>query len=286
MTLRPITILAAVLAIVLSTSCEEIPVTVSTGGGGGPTSSDTIFKTVLVEDLTGVRCPNCPKGSAQLDDMVALFGGDNIIPVGIHGDFLADPLPESKFVFKNDYAKAIEESYVPFLGKPAGVFNRIKFEDELFISNADSDEWPILAERELQKVAEATIGMEHSYDAGSRRLEVDVTVTGIVDIDQGLAVSIWLTQSGMVDKQESVGEVLPDYVHKHVLLGGVTAPLGDPLVESLLADETITRSYTYTLPAEDGLWVAEDMDIISFLHNTSSGDGREVFYTVHAEVVE
>lgn len=280
-----ITIAVVVLAILIGSSCEEVPVTVATSTGGGP-ASDTIFKTVLVEDLTGVRCPNCPKGSAQLDDMVALWGEDNIIPVGIHGDFLADPLPESKFVFKNDYAKAIEESYVPFLGKPAGVFNRIKFEDEIFISNADSDEWPILAERELQRVAEATIAIEHSYDASTRQLDVDVTVTGIVDIDQGLAVSIWLTQSGMVDKQESVGEVLPEYVHKHVLIGGVTAPLGDPLVESLAADETITRSYTYTLPDEDGLWVAEDMDVVAFVHNTASGDDREVFYTVHAHVVE
>lgn len=273
-----------IASLLLFCSCEEVTVNVPLASGGG-TSSDTIFKNVLLEDLTGVRCPNCPKGSAQIEDMTALFGDDAIIPVGIHGAFLADPFPESRFAFNNSFARAVEQTFVPFLGKPAGVFNRVQFEDELFISNADSDEWPVLAERELRKVARATISIDHTYDDASRRLAIDITVTGLDDITEGLAVSVWFTQSGMVDKQESVNEVISDYVHKHVLIGGATDPLGDPLVESLARDEEITRSFNFSLPQEDGLWVPEDMDIVAFVHSTS-GDNREVYYTDHKKVVE
>lgn len=282
--MKYLAIATMVLTAVLLSSCEEVPVTVPVAGGG-PVSTDTIYKTVLLEDLTGVRCPNCPKGSAQIKDMIALFGTDNIIAVGIHGRFLAQPLTESKYDFRNDYSRALETEYGAFEGKPAAGINRIFFEEEFFLANADSDEWPIYADQELQVPARAVVDLEHTYNPTTRTVDAEVTIRAIDDIEGSVSLSIFFTQSGIIDKQESVGEVIEDYQHDHVLIGGMTAPLGDAVVASMTAGEEIMRSYSTTLEAEAGLWVAEDMDVIAFIHSSAAGS-KEVFYATHAHVVE
>ena len=270
--------------IMLLIACEEQPIIITPGGGGGQTS-DTIFKPILVEDLTGVRCPNCPNGTEKLNELLAVFGKDRIIPIGVHGFFLAAPLEGSKYTFQNPFAFSLERS-MSFRGKPAAAFNRVMFEDSEFLAVDEVERWTILAERELTRPAEMTLDFEHTFNNDTRSLTVNASVKGISDVDRVLGVSVFLTQNGLIDKQEDNGRVILDYEHNHVLLGALTPIEGQLLSQSgISSSEELSVTITGTLQEDTGLWHAEDMDVVVFVH-TESASTREVYFVKQKKLIE
>ena len=69
-----------ILIIMSLSRCEEKMVIIP------PYEPPTGNKVVLVEDLTGARCPNCPVGSAKLELLEEKYN-HKIVIVGIHGSF-------------------------------------------------------------------------------------------------------------------------------------------------------------------------------------------------------
>ena len=269
---------------VLLFACEEQPIII-TPATGGEQSTDTIFKPILVEDLTGVRCPNCPNGTEKLNELVAVYGKDRIIPIGVHGFFLAAPLEGSKYTFQNPFAFSLERS-MSFRGKPAAAFNRVMFEDSEFLAVDEVERWTILAERELTRPAEMTLDFDHTYNSATRSLTVDASVMGLSDVDRILGVSVFLTQNGLIDKQEDNGRVILDYEHNHVLLGALTPIEGQLLSETGIAKgNELSVTITGALQEDTGLWHAEDMDVVVFVH-TESSSTREVYFVKQKKLIE
>jgi len=227
-------------------SCEEVPVVVPMGGtGGGPTGpgEDTTLKVVLLQELTGVKCPNCPTGAAEAARLLDDFG-EQLVVVAIHGNFLTTPLPESQYDFRTDFSRAIENA-TPFLGKPAAAINRRLFNGPPFLAY-DVDDWETLIQQELESPAEIKIEIDLSEDGNNLNVEVDFTP--LVDLAGGYNFAIALTQGEIEDVQEENGNIIEDYNHEHVLRHMFTAPLGDILGSDLLEGETITQSYSFPIP--------------------------------------
>jgi len=88
----------------------------------------TSGKVVLVEELTGVSCPNCPAGSARLEGMLQTFP-NNLVVVGIHGGFLAEPVSDSKYDLRSDAGVHLDQFLKDYLGKPSAYFNRLRYEE-------------------------------------------------------------------------------------------------------------------------------------------------------------
>ena len=226
-------------------SCDEIPVVVPMGqtGGGGPTPADSTVRVVLMQELTGVKCPNCPTGAAEAKRLLDVYG-EQLVVMAIHGDFLTSPLPESLYDFRTDFSRTIENN-TPFLGKPAAAINRRSFNGPPFLAY-DVDDWETLIQQELEETAVIKIEMEAKEEGGI--LTVDIDFTPIVDLEGGYNFAVAITQSQIVDVQEENGNIIEDYEHEHVLRHMFTAPLGDILGLDLAAGESINRNYTFTIP--------------------------------------
>ena len=48
------------------------------------TGENAIYKNILIEDFTGQRCVNCPKGSQAIEQLQESDFGSRIVAVGIH----------------------------------------------------------------------------------------------------------------------------------------------------------------------------------------------------------
>ncbi len=251
-------------------SCEEVMVNVP-----DPKPPET-EKIVLVEELTGATCPNCPKGAAALESILEFFEG-SVVAVGIHGVQQAAPVPNlSKYDFRNPAAVELEESFAPFLGKPSAVINRVKFDDQQFVAITGTDVWSNYVEQELQRASELNLFIAADYDTNTRAIDIEVTVNGVRDLVGDYLITVLITQSHIIDAQEDVSEIIEEFEFNHVLMDAVTDPLGDPFRTEITPGEIITQNYTYTLPEEDGLWVAEDMEIVAFVHNVDVDDSRVI----------
>jgi len=247
-------------------SCEEQPVIIP------EMTVPVTDKVVLLEELTGVRCPNCPKGVATVEAIQAQFPG-KVISYGIHGNQLTKPHDDSKYDFRYPDAIELEETLKPFFGKPAAAINRKLFDGEPFISSIAVDLWASFVEEELQKEQEVNIIIDVAYDESERSVDINVGVSTITNIPGDLNLHVSVTESHLIDPQDDINVTIPDFEHNHVLKEILTQLSGDNLGTDLNANDNVTRAYTYTIPDENnGEWIPDNMEVIVFV-TSSDADG-------------
>ncbi len=259
-------IIVFAIAMVTVFSCNEIMLNID----------DAVIpdsgRIVLIEELTGASCPNCPKGSASIENILALRPG-RVAVVGIHGDFLAQPISgKSKYDFRNQKAKDLENWFKPWYGKPAATTNRILTEDDqepYAISSPDL--WLAEVDKELQKPHQMNIFLALDYNAGTRKIDLDVSVIPLVDLGGNYNISVYLTESNIIDAQSNGSVYIEDYKHKHVLMDMLTRFDGDSFGTDLKANEVIKKKYSYILPVREGLFKAENMEVVVMVSKNRPG---------------
>lgn len=233
-------------------------------------------KVVLVEELTGVRCPNCPAGSARLASILSLYP-DNMVVVGVHGTDLTKPLDESKFDFRNQDAIDLENFLKPYLGKPAAYFNRVFFDElEGDWGNSFNGQWEGYFERELEKPQVLELTITKTYDPLTRLLEITVGALALEDLNGEFKLTIMLTEGEIEDAQDDQNTIIEEYIHEHVLREIITNFDGDQFADKLEKNKPVAKTYTYTIPTdENGLWNDEHIEVVAFIANTE-GSSEEV----------
>lgn len=256
-------ILLLFLVMMMFSSCEETMVMIP--------DNDPIVteKTVLIEDLTGVQCPNCPKGTAAIDFILEAFGA-NVMAIGIHGTLQAEPIPnESKYDFRNPFAQELEEFHKPWFGKPTALINRVKFDGEINIGVINIDLWFGLVEQELNRDNKVNVLLSKEYNEATNTISIEATIIPIEDIDGEYRVSVFVTESDIEDPQETQTEIIEDYIHNHVLRHMMTNVEGDVIGDDLKEGEIIKRNFSYEI---DESFNTDHMDVIVSVHKGSSSD--------------
>lgn len=252
-------------------SCQEKMVTIPIFE---PPVTDKI---VLIEEMTGVKCSQCPAGSVILQELIAQYDG-NLIGVAIHGPLLAEPIEgDSRYDFRVDHAIDLE-TYYAIQGKPSAVIDRVRFFlDEGFddISYITPSTWDGFIKQEFERDQEMFVTPVVTFDPETRIANITVTAKALEDISGDFSLSVMIAESHILDAQFLPSSTDLEYEHNHVLRDMATSTFGDAWFTSLGADETITKEFTYTVPDEEnGLWKAQDIEIIAFVENVSTDDGR------------
>ncbi len=264
-------------------SCEEIPPLVT--GSMGPVEPPAVSeqkRQVLVEEFTGVRCVNCPAGSAIIEDLL-VANSPQLIAVSIHAGDFSIPYSQSLYDFTTTEGSSIL-SYVgePF-GYPTAVVNRKKFDGEFDLQLGQA-QWAGFVLQEKAPDPVVKIDIEPSFDAASRDLQVKVKLFVQEEIaEPDVRLSIMITESGIQDYQLTPAspDPKPDYVHKHVLRGMLTPYDGVPLTETLSAGAVVSKTFDYVLPAG---WKEENCKVIAFI--SLAGEKKDVLQAHEVEVIE
>lgn len=266
--------------IFLYSSCDEIM----------PEIADPIIpetsKVVLLEELTGASCPNCPKGTAAVEAIIAKFPG-KVAAVAIHGAFLAQPTSKSKFDFRNPKAAALENWMKPWIGKPAAAVNRIDLQnvDEKY-ATVSTGIWQSKVEEELQTPLQLSLFFNVKYDKTSREVDIDLTGVPLENLPGNYNVTIYLTESHVIDAQTNVSVVIEDYEHNHVLRDIITKFDGDAFGTDLQKDKPIKKNYKYTLPSSPaGLWIPENMEVVVAIHHSDT-ENKSVLQAAYKHIIE
>ncbi len=263
--------LALITIVLLMSGCTETMVVIP------ELTNECTEKVILIEELTGVSCPNCPKGTEAVDDILALFPG-SVVVVGIHGDFLSEPKSDSKYDFRSEQAKAVEDFLKPWLGKPTATVDRFPFPDlpEGDISLINTSQWLSRVEQRCQTPQSLDIQIGTDYDEETRQATITVTTTGMVPLEGELRMNLFITESHLIDPQDAGGlgqGIIADYEHNHVLKDMLSELTGDFLVSDLSINQEVVKTYTYEMPAENnGEWLIENMEVVAFV--TEGGQTR------------
>ena len=206
----------------------------------------------LLEHFTSANCNQCPMGMKYiveyLDRQTTPY-----IWVSHHAVYGTDEytIPASN---------AIAMNYLGMNTVPSVVFNRSKQDGLMVIGAWDIENLVV----EDDTVAEASVMIEHQYDAATRRL--DVTVSGQVANSERTKylLSILIKENGLVGKQEDAycswkGAKWQEYMHPRVVRDMVTAILGDTVK---VENQAYHYSTSYVLDKE---WVAENCCVVAYL---------------------
>ena len=206
----------------------------------------------LLEHFTSANCNQCPMGMKYiveyLDKQTTPY-----IWVSHHAVYGTDEytIPEGN---------AIAMNFFGMNTVPSVVFNRTK-QDGLLVMGAWSIENLVVKD---DTVAEASVLIDHEFDAVTRRL--DVTVSGqVANTDRKeYLLSILIKENGLVGRQEDAycswkGAKWKEYMHPRVVRDFVTATFGDTV-------KVENQAYSYTTSyVVDDEWVAENCCVVAYL---------------------
>jgi len=264
------------LAIICCFSCvENMPVV-------PPPPNFDGAKKVLVEEFTGVGCVQCPEGSAELENLLGIFG-ENLVVVSIHAGDFVNPLPESTMSFKTDEGEAL----INYLGNPpfypSAVIGRKDFDGGNYRLQYGRNKWAGFIAQELEEELKISVNIVKNYDPVTRELQVQVSGIALKDITGDLRLTIMVSESNIVNAQldSNQGGLVVDYVHKHAFRTTMTNFDGDGLGDKLDEGENYDVTKTMTLPDE---WVPENCEVIAFVHLINGPEDKQVLQVESAHV--
>ncbi len=275
--------LAVPAALLLLASCQEKGPLIDFG----PKASDTTYaaavespqqRVVLIEEFTGVTCPQCPAGHEVLKNILAANPGQVAI-LGIQPIGNAQSRPFDRDGVKTRHDNRTQAGtdigsaiYGGIASLPQAGFDRISDAgavSALFLRS----EWPSRVDARKVVATKANITIRSSYNSSNRQAAITVRVayTGAVSMPQKLSVAI--TEDKIIDVQELA--VSPghedNYEHEHVLRDVLTTSTGSSILSGMStipAGQVYERTFTYTIPEE---WNPDNCNVVAFVANSDPG---------------
>lgn len=218
----------------------------------------------LIEEFTGIQCPNCPDGHAIANMLTALHPED-VYTVAVHAGYFANPGPAQPN-FITETGTAIHD-YFGVYSYPCGDVNRHDYGSGTILGRAN---WGAACREALKNVSPVNLWSASSYDPTSKKLTVDVEAYLTDNMDDP-RLTVWLLQSEILGPQ-SGGGLGEEYPHRHMLRAKLTDDdFGDALGKNAKG-EYFSRSIEYDLPEEiNGVAVnPADIHLLCFV---SESDG-------------
>ena len=245
-------------------------------------------KTMLLEDVSGVKCVNCPDAAVVARGIMNAFPGRafNIVmhpAIAALGSFV-DPINKEGYLSKYDFRTQDAADLLELVGIPGalprGLINRRLFSGKTS-RLLGREEWYVRAEEELQTPTPVNIELENEYNAAKGTGIITITLKYTQTLTDKHYLSIALVEDSLVDVQEYQDpqtfqvKYNPDYVHMHVLRDIITSATGDPVTElknALTPGRVFIKQYAYKTKVSDKI----DVDpvhakLLVFVHKDASG---------------
>lgn len=237
-----------------------------------------VGRAVLIEDLTGQRCINCPTGTDIINGIIQTYGEDNVIAVGIHSGPLGFTGNSKRVGLMTDTG---DEYYTYWangtnLGQPSAIFNRKKGPSDN-LNNWAAEVGLIISEK-----ANLSVNIANAYDAKKRELTTKVGAFGVNGTVNG-KLQVWIVEDGIKAMQMMPdGSANQEYIHNHVFRAAVNGTWGEEV--TVKEGETTSKDYSYVLPET---WNAENISVVAFVYNKSGVENVAKKHIVeHEEEIE
>lgn len=268
-------ILAILSVVVFLSACEEIPPAIDFSVPYK--TKDTTYivasvpaaqhKAVLIEDITGVRCINCPQAAAKAKEIITEKTEDSVVAMALYINQLANfTTPWDGYPLLNT---AIASNIVDFYGIPSGLpsgyVDRAVYAPQTVRFYAYTT-WKNLVNQRLKLPTPVNIDIQRSLVNRQLTVNLKLQYTATVNTDQKYA--LYLIEDGIVSKQ--TGATDPEnYVHNHALRYAFGNPLGNALTASLVPGRTFDKELEYTIPAEYNI---DNCRLVCVITDVSSGE--------------
>ena len=244
--------------------------------GGAPGETPVaVVKNVLLEDYTGVRCPNCPEAGELALDIQEQYG-HQVIVLSVHAGSLSAPQPGNFPDFLTNEGTTWY-THFGFTANPIGTINR-----KLNGSSVEFNkpEWAEAVATAVTEEAVLDMTPTVEYNDANRALKVNIDSKALVELPDTYSLVVCIMEDSIVGKQliNGVG-LVEDYMHRHVFRGTINGAWGEEInTEAIAPEDVITKEYTTTL---NEAFNADQCYIIAYVANSES---KEILQVVEKKI--
>lgn len=207
-------------------------------------------KAVLIEDVTGVRCNNCPRAAQKAMDLIAAKTSDSVVVVALYsGKYnvnFTTPYPGFP-VLNSVYSDQVVGSLGVPNALPSGYVDRKKFGTQTVRYNSDLI-WGDLVNQQLGGTSPVSIEIDDSLSG--RELIVVIRLDYSSAVSASHKYSLFLTESGIVSRQLTTTQTDDNYIHNHVLRHAFGNATGNPVSATLVPGRVYIREHRFIVPAD------------------------------------
>jgi len=221
---------------------------------------NSVYRKILIEEFTGHRCPNCPRGHERLETLQAAYG-DTLVPIAIHATTLATPTTEFPADFRTDAGNELT-SYYNIDGIPAAVINRTMVAGGLGVTL-----WtPKL--KQADRTVYAGIQLINQFGVNDPDvLKVNAKVTMLADYPRPLRLALYLVEDGIISPQMYDTEIIEDYEHNHLLRAALNGTFGQTITDDGKMQNNTAYTYAKSISFAGNSWNPDNCYVIAMLYD-------------------
>ena len=253
-------------------------------GGSNPlefsVSHSATTKTVLIEELTGNKCVNCPDGHKKANEVKAALGDKCcLINYHIKSSSFADNYATTEGNTFNTNFNVDNDGYY---GIPAAMINRTRFDNSVRELTVNRSNYMTYANQIAAQNACANVAARAVIERGSRKLTVRVKAYYTAN-GEGSAnlLNVALIQNNIMGSQSGMSSNPAQvengqYRHMEMFRAFLTGQWGESISPVTQGSE-IDKTYTYTIPetytdpftTNTSACVLDDLQVVVFITESS-----------------
>jgi len=230
-------------------------------------STEPQEKNAILEEFTGVRCPNCPSGHQIAADILAANPGRAFVVAyhpfnsGFTPPYSGDP------DFRRSYADAFYST--PYCGTsrfmPSAFINRREWANNERIQSRAL--WTDYCNTIMAESSPTNIGLGTSYDNATEEISITVEIYYTEDMTDENHVYVMLSENNLVSQQSGGSS---NYVHKHTFREAYVAQWGDLITDPTTEGSLVTLEYTWD--ATGSGYITDNCEVLAFVENQATGE--------------
>jgi hypothetical protein len=232
-------------------------------------------KKVLLIDVTGVRCNNCPKAAVLAKSLAASNAG-RVEVVALYPKTpmsLTYPWPGFDTMSTIE-ADQIATALGGITSLPLGAVDQVEYNGSKLLNTSD---WGAAVTAQLAKSSPFNLSIKSTWKPADGKSRVEIKAIANAAIASNYKWVVAITENGVKSKQsdqDAPGGVVDDYDHEHALRGVVGSFLGSDINTAAVSAGYVREKHFYVVPKAK--WVAANCEVVVWIYDANTKEVVQV----------
>jgi hypothetical protein len=238
-------------------------------------------KRVVVEDISGVRCVNCPQAATAAHN-IKDNNPDRVTILTLHSNgFSAFTHPYSDTFNTLEATLIIEQLTIGTIaGLPIGAVQRKIFPGKSGTVTPYGT-WAGYAASELLLKADVNVELDVITDKPNRKVTANVKSSFTSANDTAVYLTLILTESHIISEQDSKDSLITRYEHNFILRKTITPYNGILISDKAIMGQVCEKGFEFEIPKK---YNYDNCSVVALVHRREIGKNIEILQSAEVEL--